>query len=215
MAVAQTVRAFAPQTEGWLLKSQQWQTQVTETGSDNSGLICFTLIFISIWPWTYALCTVYSDTLSIPTQISLSVHVISYLHDWWLVGLECLYSETCLYTDENNLPPENMAIFSLTSFYFHLFFTGNSDLIFIELHCITNPVICNTYMLYEWNIDHVLNSLSTCIKRSRGAQEMTDASKVVIREKRVKQFERDIMIWWYGITRIFCEHKGCVNMYSM
>ena len=30
------VRAFAPQAEGWVIESQQRQTQVVKTGSDSS-----------------------------------------------------------------------------------------------------------------------------------------------------------------------------------
>ena len=35
-AVAQWVRVFAPQAEGWVFESQQRQTQVVKTGSDSS-----------------------------------------------------------------------------------------------------------------------------------------------------------------------------------
>ena len=35
-AVAQSVRAFAPQAEGWVLESQPRQTQVVRTGCDSS-----------------------------------------------------------------------------------------------------------------------------------------------------------------------------------
>ena len=34
-AVAQWVRAFAPQVEGWVFESQWWQTQVVKTGTDS------------------------------------------------------------------------------------------------------------------------------------------------------------------------------------
>ena len=34
-AVAQWVRVFAPQAEGWVFESQQRQTQVVKTGSDS------------------------------------------------------------------------------------------------------------------------------------------------------------------------------------
>ena len=47
-------------------------------------------------------------------------------------------------------------------------------------------------------IDQVLNRPSTCLKWSRGSlvkhfREMTDASKVVIREKRVKNLQKDLI----------------------
>ena len=35
-ALAQWVRAFAPQAEGWVFESQPRQTQVAKTGSDSS-----------------------------------------------------------------------------------------------------------------------------------------------------------------------------------
>ena len=34
-AVAQSVRAFAPQAEGWMFESQTRQTQAVKTGSDS------------------------------------------------------------------------------------------------------------------------------------------------------------------------------------
>ena len=34
-AVAQSVRAFAPQAEGWVFESQTRQTQAVKTGSDS------------------------------------------------------------------------------------------------------------------------------------------------------------------------------------
>ena len=47
-------------------------------------------------------------------------------------------------------------------------------------------------MKYDDPIDHVSNRLSTCLKRSRRSpvkhfREMTDASKVIIRGKRVNK----------------------------
>ena len=36
VAVAQWVKAFAPQAEGWVFESQPWQTQVVKTGSKSS-----------------------------------------------------------------------------------------------------------------------------------------------------------------------------------
>ena len=41
--VAQWVRAFAPQAEGWAFKSQLGQTEVVKTGSDSSIAKCLAL----------------------------------------------------------------------------------------------------------------------------------------------------------------------------
>ena len=55
VAVAQWVREFAPQAEGWVFESQPRKTQVIKTGSDSynakHSALGATVTGPRIWPW--------------------------------------------------------------------------------------------------------------------------------------------------------------------
>ena len=51
--VAQLVRAFALNADGWMFESQLWQTQIVKTGSDSSTAKCSALSVSVTGPWRW------------------------------------------------------------------------------------------------------------------------------------------------------------------